>query len=114
MPKPTGVHRLVSLHRRGVFTDREAVARIIDLAAERDPAELVAHLPSDLLTGVRQSVAEAPTTEEGWSGMIHIWGGTFTTAPDYDPEAEQARLRAVHRAGVESFRSYFGRATADA
>jgi hypothetical protein len=109
MPKPTGVLALVSLYRRGIITGHEAANQIIDLAAlEDDTAELINSLPSDLLAGVRQRVAEAPSTEQGWGGVVSIFAGSFTS--DYDP----ALLQATHRSGVECLRCYFEQAASNA
>jgi hypothetical protein len=107
MPKPTGVQFLLRMYRRGALTDREAAARVIDLVAEADVAELVSQLPADLLARVRRELKESPTTEEGWGRMLLIRGGTFTA--DYDPDVERARWRF----GVEALRSYFEHQASD-
>lgn len=110
MPKPTPVEFLLRMYRRGGMTDHEVVGRVIDLAAETDPSELISQLPADLLARVRRKLDEAPTTEEGWDRTLIIVGGTFDR--DFDWEAAQSRWRSVYRSGVEALRSYFGREAA--
>jgi hypothetical protein len=113
MPKPKGAPLMLSLYRRGIITGHEAANKIIHLAAvENDTAELINSLPSDLLAGVRQRVAEAPTTEQGWSGLISIYGGSFTS--DYDTVASLALSEASYRAGIECLRCYFEQAASNA
>ena len=113
MPKTSGLQFLLRLHQRGGFTDHEAAHWIINLAGTTDVGELVSNLPSELLTEVQRAVAKAPTTEEDWGRIIIICGDTFTCGQDYDPEAEQARMRSGYRAGVEVLRHHFGREEAD-
>jgi hypothetical protein len=110
MPKPTGYEGVISLHRRGVITDLEAVNQIIDYAGESDVKELVSRVPAALIVLLKERLATAPTSDEGWGRTIHIFGGTSPRVPSYDREAEQVRRRAVYRKGIEALRFHFGTA----
>jgi hypothetical protein len=91
---------------KGLLPRLEAITRVIELAGESNAENIVAQLPDSLLADVRQTVAEAPTTEAGWAGVFVIVGGTFRSS--YDHEGEQLRWRARYRAGVEALRHLFG------
>lgn len=108
---PIDVQHLLRMYRRGAMTAQEVVHRVIDLAAEPDPRELVAQLPDDFLGAVRRRVAQAPTTDEGWAATVAIAGGTFVRGFDWDAERRRAGSR--YRAGVEALRDCFGRASSD-
>jgi hypothetical protein len=110
VPKPTGVQRILSDYRRPVITDLDATCELIDLAGESNPDEMMAHLTSVLLESVRQEVAEAPTTDEGWGRVFFFVAGGFT--PEDGPAARPERSRAAYHAGVEALRRYFNRAGA--
>jgi hypothetical protein len=107
MPGPAGVHALLALNRRGVLTAYEFVNQFIDLAAaQADVRELVSPLPEELLVRVRQAVSDAPTTDEGWSDCLFIWGGVVLKelGPNYEAAMEQRRTN--YRLGVENLRTY--------
>jgi hypothetical protein len=66
MSKPTRIEEVMILHSRGIVTDAEALNQIIDYASESDVDELVSGIPARLIALLKERLAAAPTSDEGW------------------------------------------------
>jgi hypothetical protein len=87
------VGQVISLYRRAIVSQDEAVnSLLLDLTPE-NMAELITLLPEDLIGGLKKWVANAPTTDEGWEAVRVFLIGP---GPDEETIAENRRhLRSV-------------------
>jgi hypothetical protein len=107
MASSTSMRSLIRHYERGTLTDWLAIDVIIRSVACGDVAGVLAQLPGPLIDLIHGQLDTYATTDEEWEQRIFISGGSGRCGPDYDPVAEQARQRALYRAGVEALRRYF-------
>lgn len=108
MPTKQSVESLIANWQAGMLTDGEMVTRLVERVKTENTAELLHGLPPAVLGILRECVAAAPMTDEGWNQMLYVESDCGTKAP-----AERERRHTAHRgdfrAGVESLRKEFER-----
>jgi hypothetical protein len=74
--------KLLRWYEAGRVTRHELLLRLLQAAAEREPAEIAADLPTDLLAEVRERAAVPPATPDGCRVI-----GSVCAGPGFDAEA---------------------------
>ena len=94
--------QLLEMCEAGLLTPRELINKLVDLAADLDPASYIPDLPQHLIAAVRERVQNLPTTVDDVFLL-----GSVTYKPGVDVTAAVDRERERAFASAHRLHDYF-------
>jgi hypothetical protein len=108
-PRLALLDKLLDRYRRGWYTHAEIVGWCLAVTDDAIAENVFRVLPPEVLGYLKQSVCEAPATEQEWAGtrFVNFGGGVIGGEPELDPTPEASLAR--YRTSIDAFRRVFGR-----